>query len=291
MRSHFPQIRRTALEALLFGEGWTCCPVRLWGEVVDENGGLVATDVEVMAIADARQVCIQFACDCAQDALTIERKRGNVPDASSWIAIDAARSERNEAEINDARRAFTAACSASASREAVGKAERAISAARSILDAVEWSSDYDHPDFPRTDLPDITKQVDALMAAAEAHAAASATESAELAACEAVDAAVWATENPRIAAFSAAWAAYLAARVAGFAACAEYRSRPDDSTDTSSAARAAAQKAYAMSSEEHHRWIYAFYGATADGIDAARQCYNGKLEQKLSSLFGAPSAC
>jgi len=125
--------------------------VLVWGEVQEQSDKLVAEYREVVAMCDAAPVLHEFACLCAEDALSLVEN----PDPRSVAAIDAKRKWLRGGFSNDdldaARRAawsaarsaaWSAARSAawSAARRAAWSAADAADAAWSAAESAAWSA-------------------------------------------------------------------------------------------------------------------------------------------------------
>ncbi len=138
-----------ALDALGYAPGPIICRVRLAGEIIRDTDKVVATDREVLWMADATKVLHEFALWCAERALTRERDAGRKPDPRSWAALKAKqawlRGETTDAELAAAQAAATAAWEATwkAAWEPIWDAIKAAAwaaASAAAWDAVETAA-------------------------------------------------------------------------------------------------------------------------------------------------------
>jgi hypothetical protein len=127
------------MDALEYAPGAICCRVEIWGD--KERGGdkLVGRYRRVLWMVDATQVLHEFACRCAEHALS---RHGN-GDERSWAAIAAKRAwlreEITDGELAAARDAARVAAWAAA-EDAAWAAEAAARAAASAARAAAWAA-------------------------------------------------------------------------------------------------------------------------------------------------------
>ena len=102
-----------AIDALQYAPGAIICRVELSGEVLTAPDKLCARHRKVLWMADATNILHEFACWCAEQALTREREAGREPDARSWAAVEAKRRWlKGEITGDELSAARDAACSA-----------------------------------------------------------------------------------------------------------------------------------------------------------------------------------
>ena len=88
---------KKALDALLYASGPIACRVRLSGKMIEDINIVIAaectyaTECTYLQMVDATNVLHEFACWCAENALTQERASGREPDPLCWKAIEAKR--------------------------------------------------------------------------------------------------------------------------------------------------------------------------------------------------------
>jgi hypothetical protein len=82
---------RKALDALRYAPGPVACKDEIWGDIIEDNDKLCGRYRKCLAMIDATYILHEFACLCAERALTRRREAGMEPDPRSWAAIDAKR--------------------------------------------------------------------------------------------------------------------------------------------------------------------------------------------------------
>jgi hypothetical protein len=131
---------RKALDALCYARGPVACQDEIWGDIIEDNDKLCGRYRKCLAMIDATTVLHEFACLCAERALTREREMGREPDPRSWAAIEAKRQWLRR-EIDDAKLAAAWAAAASAARDAVWAAAR--DAAWAAAASAAWDAAWD----------------------------------------------------------------------------------------------------------------------------------------------------
>jgi hypothetical protein len=114
-----------ALDALRYAPGPVVCRVRMGGACVTNPAHpdkLCYSQRTVLAMADATDLLHEFACWCAEAALTRERESGREPDARAWAAIAAKRAWLRQ-EIDDDQLAAAWAAARAAARAAASAAD------------------------------------------------------------------------------------------------------------------------------------------------------------------------
>jgi len=90
------------LDALRYASGEVVSRVELRGDILEGDDKACATERRVLWMADATDTLHEFACWCAEEALTREREAGREPDARLWAAIETKRAWlRGEASKNE----------------------------------------------------------------------------------------------------------------------------------------------------------------------------------------------
>jgi len=98
-----------AMDALAYSSGPIICRVRMGGGFIAGDDKVVASERTTLAIADATTVLHEFACWCAERALTA----AGVKDERCWSAVEVKRQWlRGEANEKDLAAAWSAAKSA-----------------------------------------------------------------------------------------------------------------------------------------------------------------------------------
>jgi hypothetical protein len=115
---------RKALDALQYAPGPVACKDEIWGDIIEDNDKLCGRYRKCLAMIDATTVLHEFACLCAERALTREREMGREPDPRSWAAIEAKRKWLRR-EIDDAKLAAAKAAAEAAARAAAWAAAEA----------------------------------------------------------------------------------------------------------------------------------------------------------------------
>jgi pyruvate/2-oxoglutarate dehydrogenase complex dihydrolipoamide acyltransferase (E2) component len=140
---------RKVLDALWYAPGPVACQDEIWGDIIEDNNKLCGRYRKCLAMIDATTVLHEFACLCAERALTREREMGREPDPRSWAAIEAKRQWLRR-EIDDAKlaaawdaagdTAWAAATAASAAVSAAWAAAAAAAAAASAARDAAWAA-------------------------------------------------------------------------------------------------------------------------------------------------------
>lgn len=136
---------RKALDALSYAPGPVACKAEIWGDIIEGNDKLCGRYRKCLAMIDATTILHEFACLCAERALTGERKMGREPDPRSWAAIEAKRKwlrgEIGDTELVAARAAARDAVWAAVLAEAsAGAGDAARAAARAAAEAAAWAA-------------------------------------------------------------------------------------------------------------------------------------------------------
>jgi hypothetical protein len=122
---------RRIIYALQYAPGDTICLVESWGDVQEQEDKGVSTHRKVLAKVSGKKLLRLFACDCAEEALTLWK----VTDKRSWDAIEVSRRYANgkatKEELAAAWDAARAAASDAASDAAWAAARAAARAAAS----------------------------------------------------------------------------------------------------------------------------------------------------------------
>jgi hypothetical protein len=79
------------MDALGYAPGSVIERVEHSGAIIVGHDKVVSSERKCLAIADASRVLFEFACQCAERALTQEREAGREPHKDSWKAIQARR--------------------------------------------------------------------------------------------------------------------------------------------------------------------------------------------------------
>ena len=131
---------RKALDALSYAPGPVACKAEIWGDIIEGKDNLCGRYRKCLAMIDATYILHEFACLCAEHALTREREMGREPDSRSWAAISAKRKwlrgEIGDTELDAARAAAVAAVWAAA---CAGAEAAARSAAWAAVEAAAWT--------------------------------------------------------------------------------------------------------------------------------------------------------
>jgi hypothetical protein len=114
---------KRAIDALEYAYGSIVCRVALEGEIQDGADKSVARRRTVLWMVNATTILHEFACWCAERALTSERNAGREPDPRSWAAIEAKR-KWLRGEITDQELAAARAAASAAARDAAWDAAR-----------------------------------------------------------------------------------------------------------------------------------------------------------------------
>ena len=131
---------RKALDALYYAPGPVACKDEIWGDIIEDNDKLCGRYRKCLAMIDATTVLHEFACLCAERALTREREMGREPDPRSWAAIEAKR-KWLRGEIDDAKLAAARDAARAAARDAAWAA--AEDAAWAAARATAWDAARD----------------------------------------------------------------------------------------------------------------------------------------------------
>jgi hypothetical protein len=115
---------RKALDALYYAPGPVACRDEIWGDLIEDTDKLCGRYRKCLAMIDATTILHEFACLCAERALTREREMGREPDPRSWAAIEAKRQWLRR-EIDDAKLAAARAAAEGAAWDAAWAAVRA----------------------------------------------------------------------------------------------------------------------------------------------------------------------
>jgi len=133
-----------AIDSLRYAPGPIICRVTLGGTVIDGKDKSVASERNVLWMADATNTLHEFACLCAEDSL----RTAKVEDVRCWQAIETKRKWlRGEATDDELTAAWDAACDAAwdaacdAARDAAWDA--AWAAARAAARAAAWAAAWD----------------------------------------------------------------------------------------------------------------------------------------------------
>ena len=128
-----------AIDSLRYAPGPIICRVTLGGTVIDGKDKSVASERNVLWMADATNTLHEFACLCAEDSL----RTAKVEDVRCWQAIETKRKwlrgEATDDELTAARAAAWAAASAAAWDAARDACDAAWAAAR----AAAWAAACD----------------------------------------------------------------------------------------------------------------------------------------------------
>ena len=79
------------MDALGFAPGAMVQRVAMWGDVQRGGDKLVASNRTCLSLVDGTRTLHEFACWCAEGALTNERNAGREPDVACWKAIEVKR--------------------------------------------------------------------------------------------------------------------------------------------------------------------------------------------------------
>jgi hypothetical protein len=124
------------LDALQYAPGAIICRVEMGGTIVHGDDKLVASERTVLWMVDATNMLHEFACRCAEGALTLLRKKGYVIDPRSWAAIEAKRKWLKGA-ITGQELAAAWAAAGDAAWAAAGDA------ARAAVEVAAWDAVWD----------------------------------------------------------------------------------------------------------------------------------------------------
>jgi hypothetical protein len=103
---------RRIIDALQYAPGDTICLVEAWGYVQELEDKGVSTHRKVLAKVSGKKLLRLFACDCAEEVLTLCK----VTDKRSWAAIEVSRRYANgKATKEELAAAWSAALSAALS--------------------------------------------------------------------------------------------------------------------------------------------------------------------------------
>lgn len=101
---------RRVHDALTYAPGNVICRVLVGGTIVEGYDKLAGTTRTVIAMIDAEALLREWACDCAERALTREREAKRETDPRCWQAIEVARKfSRGEATKEELAAAYAAA--------------------------------------------------------------------------------------------------------------------------------------------------------------------------------------
>ena len=131
---------RKALDALYYAPGPVACLEEIWGDIIEGVDQLCGRYRKCLAMIDATYILHEFACLCAERALTGERKMGREPDPRSWAAIEAKR-KWLRGEIGDTKLAAFRAEAIDAVWDAAwaGAGAAARAAAWAAAEAAAWT--------------------------------------------------------------------------------------------------------------------------------------------------------
>ncbi len=115
---------KRAVDALKYAPGGVVEYVRLSGEIVEGDDKACATERTTLWMANATKTLHEFACWCAEKALTHAREKGREPDPRSWAAVEAKR-QWLRGEIDD------------------GELEAAQHAAWNVTSNIPWDGAWD----------------------------------------------------------------------------------------------------------------------------------------------------
>ena len=132
------------IDALRYANGPIVCRVKIDGDVIEDDDKLCGRRRTVLWMMDATQILHEFACTCAEDALTLVEQ----PDARSVEAIAAKRAWLR-GEITDEESAAAWAVAGNAAGDAAWAAEwdaaraAARDAASAAASAAAWDDAWD----------------------------------------------------------------------------------------------------------------------------------------------------
>lgn len=120
---------KRVLDALSYAPGPIVCRVEIYGDVVREKNKLVGRYRSVLAMADAHDVLVEFACTCAEHAL---KRHWHSDDRRPWQATAAVRRYQSgePVDLHAAADAANAAAYAAAYAAANAAADAAYAVAR-----------------------------------------------------------------------------------------------------------------------------------------------------------------